>query len=129
MKKSTKTQYEILMEDPEFQKELTIESLVLEASGIIAALMAEQGVTKADLARKLSKSPPWITQLLSGNANMTVRTLAEVAHALGAEVKLQTRALHASYSPKPQAPRYVIDSENRPTKGGKLPSLDPELAA
>lgn len=86
-----RTQYEILMEDPEFRRLLTIEALVAEASETIARLMAEQNVSKADLARKLNKSRAWVTQLLSGRANMTVRTLAKVVFALGAEVKLSAQ--------------------------------------
>lgn len=86
-----KTQHEILMEDPEFRRLLSIEALVTEASEMIARLMAEQNVSKADLARKLNKSRAWVTQLLSGKANMTVRTLAEVVYALDAEVKLNAQ--------------------------------------
>jgi transcriptional regulator with XRE-family HTH domain len=48
-------------------------------------------VSKADLARRLNKSRAWVTQLLSGKANMTVRTLAEVVYTLDAEVKLHAQ--------------------------------------
>jgi len=84
-----KTQHEVLMENPEFRKLLAVESLVAEASEVVAKLMAEQKVSKADLARRMGKSRAWVTQLLSGKTNMTVRTLAETAHALDAEVKLR----------------------------------------
>ena len=86
-----KTQHEVLMKDPEFRRLLSIEALVAEASEAIARLMAEQNVSKADLARRLNKSRAWVTQLLSGKANMTVRTLAEVAYALDAEVKIHAQ--------------------------------------
>jgi transcriptional regulator with XRE-family HTH domain len=86
-----KTQHEVLMEDPEFRRLLSIEALVAEASEAIAKLMAEQNVSKADLARRLNKSRAWVTQLLSGKANMTVRTLAEVVYALDAELKLHAQ--------------------------------------
>jgi hypothetical protein len=86
-----KTQHAHLMEDSEFRRLLAIEALVAEASEAIASLMAEQNVGKADLARRLNKSRAWMTQLLSGKANMTVRTLAEVVYAPGAEVKLQAQ--------------------------------------
>jgi transcriptional regulator with XRE-family HTH domain len=79
------------MEDPEFRKLLSVEALVAEASEVIASLMAQQNLSKADLARRLNRSRAWVTQLLSGKANMTVRTLAEVAHALGAEVKIEAQ--------------------------------------
>ena len=83
-----KTQHEVLMESPEFRKLLAVESLTAEASETIARLMHEQKVSKAELARRRNKSRAWVTQLLSGKTNMTVRTLAEVSHELGAEIKL-----------------------------------------
>ena len=86
-----KTRHATLMEDPEFRKLLSVEALVAEASEVIASLMAQQNLSKADLARRLNKSRAWVTQLLSGKANMTVRTLAEVAYTLGAEVKIQAQ--------------------------------------
>jgi transcriptional regulator with XRE-family HTH domain len=86
-----KTQHEVLMEDPEFRRLLSVEALVAEASELIARLMTEQNVSKADLARRLKKSRAWVTQLLSGKANMTVRTLAEVVYTLDAEVKLHAQ--------------------------------------
>jgi transcriptional regulator with XRE-family HTH domain len=89
-----KTQQEILMEAPEFRKLLAVETLVLQASELIATLMAERKMSKADLARLLNKSRAWVTQLLSGRANITVRTLAEVVHALESEVVLHARSPH-----------------------------------
>jgi transcriptional regulator with XRE-family HTH domain len=86
-----RTKHEALMEDPEFQRLLSIEALVAETAEVIAKLMAEKNVSKADLARRLNKSRAWVTQLLSGKANMTVRTLAEVVYALDAEVKIHAR--------------------------------------
>ena len=96
-----KTQHEVLIEDPEFQRLLSIEALAAEASELIARLMAAQKLSKADLARRLNKSRAWVTQLLSGKANMTVRTLAEVVYALDAEVKLHAQPLRYSMSGKP----------------------------
>jgi transcriptional regulator with XRE-family HTH domain len=96
-----KTQHEILMEDPEFRRLLSIEALVAEASELIAKLMADQNVTKAELARRLGKSRSWVTQMLSGRANVTVRTLAEVAYALDAEVKMRSQPPRWKSSAKP----------------------------
>jgi transcriptional regulator with XRE-family HTH domain len=87
-----KTQHEVLTEDPEFQRLLAGEALAAEAAEVIARLMAEQNVSKADLARRLNKSRAWVTQLLSGRTNMTIRTLADVIYTLDAEVKLQAQA-------------------------------------
>lgn len=97
-----KTQHEVLMEDPEFRRLLPIETLVAEAAEVIAKLMAEQNVSKADLARRLNKSRAWVTQLLSGKANMTVRTLAEVVATLDAEVKLRAQPTDWKMAGKPR---------------------------
>ncbi len=89
----TKTQFEQLMESPEFRKLYAMEGLVIEAGEFIARRMQEQNVTKAELARRLGKSRAYVTQMLSGTTNLTLRTLAEVAYALGAEVKLEAAPL------------------------------------
>lgn len=87
-----KTRHEFLMESPEFRKLMAVESLVVEASETISRVMAEQKPGKADLARRLGKSRAWVTQLLSGKTNVTVRTLAEVSHELGFTIQLHAQA-------------------------------------
>lgn len=49
----------------------------------IAGLMERQGLSKADLARKLGCSRAHVTQLFSGRRNPTLATLADLAWALG----------------------------------------------
>ncbi|MCL4840545.1 MAG: helix-turn-helix transcriptional regulator [Bryobacteraceae bacterium] len=83
-----KTQLDEMMKDPEFRRQFAVEGAVLQSAELIATLMEEQGLTKADLARRLGKSRSWVTQLLGGGRNVTVRTLAEVLYALGAELQL-----------------------------------------
>lgn len=87
-----KTRHEILMENPEYRRLYAIEGLVTDAAELVAQLMEQQGVNKAELARRLGKSRAWVTQLLSGKANMTIRTFAAAVYALGAEVKLSAQA-------------------------------------
>lgn len=86
-----KTRHEILMQDPEYRRLFAIEGLVTDAAELMARLMEQHEVNKAELARRLGKSRAWVTQLLSGRANMTIRTFAAVVHALGAEVKLSAQ--------------------------------------
>lgn len=108
-----KTQHAVLMEDPEFRRLLSVEALVAEASEMIAKLMDEQNISKADLARRLNKSRAWVTQLLSGNANMTVRTLAELAYTLEAEVKLQAQPPSWKVSGKPLSAGHTPEALGR----------------
>ncbi|MBM3766992.1 MAG: helix-turn-helix transcriptional regulator [Acidobacteria bacterium] len=82
------TKHNELMKDPAFRQQLAVELLVAEAAEIIAQRMSEKGMSKADLARELKKSRAWVTQLLSGKNNLTIRTLAEVIHTLGGKVEI-----------------------------------------
>jgi uncharacterized protein len=73
---------------PETLRRHEQERLVLGATDTIREAMEEAGVSKADLARMLGTSRAHVTALLSGERNMTLRTLADVAFALGQTVEL-----------------------------------------
>jgi len=82
------TKFDELMLDPEFRKLYAIEGLIADTAQLICDLLERRKMKRADLARLLNKTPAFVSQLLNGKANMTVRTLAEVVHALGASVKI-----------------------------------------
>jgi transcriptional regulator with XRE-family HTH domain len=65
------------------------ERLILHATEVVVALLAERGVSRQDLAHQLGKSKGYISQLLSGERNMTLRTLADLGHALGVRFSLR----------------------------------------
>ena len=54
--------------------------------------MSENKVSRAQLAEAMGVSPGRVSQILSGDENLTLRTLSSVAAALGAEIEV---ALHA----------------------------------
>lgn len=64
-----------------FDKELA-RNLV---SDKIDLLMKKEGVSKADLARRLGKSRAYVTKILQGNTNFTLDSLVQIARALGSE--------------------------------------------
>ena len=49
----------------------------------ICELMEQKNISRADLARKLGKSRAYITRLLNGQPNLTLKTLTQIAVALG----------------------------------------------
>lgn len=53
----------------------------------IFSIMQAQRITKAELARKLKTSAPYITKLLQGNGNFTIETLVRIARALGCKFR------------------------------------------
>jgi len=65
---------------------LAQEKYILDVSEKIWESLERQNISKADLATRLGKSKSHVTQLLNGSRNMTLRTLADIAYALGADV-------------------------------------------
>ncbi len=59
---------------------------IVEFTEDVCMLMEKQGVSRAELARRLGTSRAYITKLLGGNANFTLETMTKVAMALGAAV-------------------------------------------
>jgi len=50
--------------------------------------LRQNGASKADLARKLGKSQAYVTKVLRGDANLTIKTMVELAHAVNSVLHL-----------------------------------------
>lgn len=74
--------------EQEFDRLLEQERLILHATETICELIEKRGVSRADLAREIGKSRGFVTQILSGDRNMTLRTLSDFAFALSARVSI-----------------------------------------
>lgn len=64
------------------------EMLLLAATELICELLEKKRLSRAELAKRIGKSKAFVSQILSGRRNMTLRTLAEVAWALDARIEL-----------------------------------------
>ena len=58
------------------------ERLIAEVTEAIWQAMEEAGVNKADLASRMGATKGYISQVLGGSRNMTLRTLADICFAL-----------------------------------------------
>lgn len=65
------------------------EELILEVAETISQAMEREGVTKAELARRLGKTKGFVSQILAGGRNLTLRTIADVTDALGYKISIQ----------------------------------------
>lgn len=83
------TKFDELMANPEFRKAFAIEGAIADASQLICDLLESKNMKQADLARLLGKTPAYVSQLLSGKTNVTLKTLAEVAYELGCTLDIQ----------------------------------------
>ena len=95
-----KDHFQDFISDPKRRRIYEREALAFAASELISRLMEEQQVSKTDLARLVGTSKSHVTQLLSGSRNMTLRTLADLAFALGHKVEIRSL-------PRPRKDRVV----------------------
>ncbi len=73
----------------EAQKLYAQESLIINTSEDFLALMDDAGFTKSKLSKQIGKSKSFVSQSLNGKRNLTLRTLADMAYAIGAKVTVK----------------------------------------
>lgn len=64
------------------------EELIVEVTEALSEVMEEEGVNKTELADRLGNTKGFVSQLLTGGRNLTLRTLASLADALGYRVQI-----------------------------------------
>ena len=64
------------------------EQLLFDATELICRVLSDEGISRAELAKRIGKSKAFVTQVLRGQNNMTLRTLSDFANALGYDVEL-----------------------------------------
>jgi transcriptional regulator with XRE-family HTH domain len=76
------------MSDPQFRKLLAQEELILEVTETICDILENEKISRKGLADRLGKSKGFVSQLLNGGRNLTLRTMADNFHVLGYKVTL-----------------------------------------
>jgi transcriptional regulator with XRE-family HTH domain len=84
---SSRTDYDTL--EPKARASLRREELILEVTESLSRALDEQGLTQSKLARRMGKSPAFVSQILAGGRNLTLSTIAQVAEALGGRVEVR----------------------------------------
>lgn len=65
------------------------EGLIVDVSETIYEAMDKRRVLRVDLAKQLGCSKALVSQMLNGKRNMSLRTLADIAYALGYKVEIR----------------------------------------
>lgn len=74
--------------------EILEESALAGAQAAIQNVMDRSGLKKADVARKMGRPASFISRMLRGGHNLTVKTLARALAACGFEVRFVARPIH-----------------------------------
>src|SRR4030043_1521 len=76
------------LKDKEFRRLFSQEDLILEVTETICELLEKEKVSRKELAERLGKTKGFISQLLNGGRNLTLRTVADILHVLGYRASL-----------------------------------------
>ncbi|GHI10308.1 helix-turn-helix domain-containing protein [Streptomyces cellostaticus] len=101
----------------ESRTNLAASRIARQATASLAGLLTGLGKTRSDLAAAMGVSPGRVSQIMSGDANLTVRTLAAVAEALDADVQITFRA-----RPQPADATACGSTDTPPFKSSGLPA-------
>jgi transcriptional regulator with XRE-family HTH domain len=66
-----------------------LEKTLFELGENICVLLEKQGISRTDLARTMDVSPAYVTKLLNGNPNLTIKSLLKLSDALGQNLAIQ----------------------------------------
>lgn len=85
-----------------YEQLLRQERLILDVTEQLAGALENGRVTQAELARRMDRTPGFVSQLLGGGRNLTLRTIADIAAALSlrASFKLSSERMAAVAEPR-----------------------------
>ncbi len=64
------------------------EELILDVTEALSEMLEEKDVAQTMLAQKLGKTKGFVSQILAGGRNLTLRTIADIADALGYRTRI-----------------------------------------
>lgn len=70
------------------EREMACERLIFNTTEDLLLAMQDANISQSELAKKMGKSKAHVCQLLDGSRNMTLKTLSDMAYALGAIAKV-----------------------------------------
>jgi len=74
------------------------EKLILEVTEALSEAIEKRGLTRSEVARRLGKTKGFVSQLLAGGRNLTLRTVADIADAIGISLKVAVQGAEISKS-------------------------------
>jgi transcriptional regulator with XRE-family HTH domain len=95
--------------------EFRLEKILLRLGEDICQLMRDQGLNRAEVAARLGVSRAYVTKVLNGNPNLTIKTLLKLSDALGRELAIHFPShvnRKQSYS-SGRRPRRALSAANR----------------
>jgi transcriptional regulator with XRE-family HTH domain len=86
----TDTVLQHFVADPEGMRLFQQERLAAEIADLICKTMRKEHVTQSEFAERLQKSKGRVSQMLNGNSNLTLRTVADAFTALNKTLRVSS---------------------------------------
>jgi len=80
----------------ESRRLLNQEKLILEVTEALSEAIEERGLTRSEVAKRLGKTKGFVSQLLAGGRNLTLRTVADIADAIGISLRVAVQGAESS---------------------------------
>lgn len=118
------TQLDEFIANPENRKIYEQERLLVDATELLSTVMETTGTKRTELAQRLGKSKAYVTQILRGNQNLTLKTLADAFFALNHRLLVVAEPMAAGaglvltrqWNVTQQAGNHVVANEYSPTE-------------
>jgi transcriptional regulator with XRE-family HTH domain len=121
-----KRSFSQLFEEARQQDDYWTEGVIVEFTEELARWMKEKKISRSELATRIGHSPAYVTKVMKGNANFTAATMAKLARALGAEVRIHLAPMESRTTwydqtvPRPEGPRQEEEDEAASPTRAKL---------
>jgi transcriptional regulator with XRE-family HTH domain len=86
---TTVRSFEELYQRAENQEEYWAAHAALEFTEEVARRLEEEGISRAELARRMGTSPAYVTKILRGDVNFTLATMSKLARSLGGRLEVR----------------------------------------
>ena len=86
--------------DATYDRLVRQEELILDVTERLTEALRDTGMTRAELARRLGRTPGFVSQVFAGGRNLTLRTISDVAAALSLRPALELSPVRES-APQP----------------------------
>lgn len=83
------TLYEKYIKDKDFERIMQQEEIIMDVTENFCEILEREKIKKSTLAKFMGKTKGYISQLLGGGRNLTLRSMADLAFHLGYTVKVE----------------------------------------
>jgi ribosome-binding protein aMBF1 (putative translation factor) len=103
---------------PESERLLSEERVLLEISELVCEALERRGLSRSALADRLEISRSEVSQRLGGRRNLSLRSLADMLHALdfGLEARLVDRRANSGFCMPARVTNWTSDGSYRQSK-------------